>query len=201
MFVGDKDDLGLLLQASLLSIYKRELMSQWSNYIRLAGNNFERVSFRGEIPDPKRRQDILNKLTSRQTNIADLDDVDMQFDNLSSSSQNELFEGAATYFDEQITKLVLGQTMTTSDGSSRSQAEVHERTQETIFDSDSRKVLNILNYDFYEIQQAYGIPAGGKWRFVENANTKLHQQADLDMKLAQLGYIFDQETLKQRYGL
>ena len=60
-----------------------------------------------------------------------------------------------------MTKLVLGQTMTTEDGSSRSQAEVHERTQEDIFDADGKYVLDVLNYEFTKVlNQLFGLPEG-----------------------------------------
>mgnify|MGYP001201257118 CR=1 FL=1 len=202
VFVGRPDIGGLGLQATLLALYKRETINRWTNYIRLAGNNFERIKYRGAIPDPLRRQQTLDALQARQAGSVDLPaDVDVEFNNLSSSSQNELFEGAVKYFNDELTKLILGQTMTTTDGSSRSQAEVHERVQETIFDADAKLVLDVLNYEMAELMPMFGLPLGGRWRFVENGGTKSAAMADLDLKLKELGVVWTDEELRKRYNL
>ena len=51
----------------------------------------------------------------------------------------------ATWIDKQISKLVLGQTMTTDDGSSRAQGEVHEEVRQDIANADSIAVADTLN--------------------------------------------------------
>jgi hypothetical protein len=113
-----------------------------------------------------------------------------------------LFENYVKYFDEQMAKLVLGSTMTMDDGSSRSQAEVHERSTEALFDSDAMMVLNMLNYDFYEVGvKMYNLPQGGRWSYVENAGTKQAQQVELDLKLKELGVMFTDEELRAKYGI
>lgn len=202
VFVGSGDDLGMGLRATLLALYKRETTNRYMNYIRLAGNNFERVKYRGAIPDPQRRRDIIDRIQSRQSSTVDLPpDIDVEFDNLSSSQQNDLFEGALKYYNDQLTILVLGQTMTTESGSSRSQAEVHERVQDSIFDADAKAVLDMLNFEMYELMPMWGLPLGGRWRFAERASSKLLQMAELDMKLKALGVVWTNDELRARYGL
>ena len=51
----------------------------------------------------------------------------------------------ATWIDKQISKLVLGQTMTTDDGSSRAQGEVHEEVRQDITAADSIAIADTLN--------------------------------------------------------
>jgi phage gp29-like protein len=51
----------------------------------------------------------------------------------------------AVWCDEQISKAVLGQTMTTDNGSSRSQADVHDRVRMDIARWDARQLENTLN--------------------------------------------------------
>lgn len=202
LFIGAPDDLGLLLPATLLCLYKREAINQWMNYVRLAGNNFEKIKYRGAIPDPLIRKSVIDRLSQRNSNTIDLPEgLDVEFENISSSSQNELFEGVVRYYNDEITKLVLGQTMTTDSGSSRSQAEVHERTQETLFDSDSKFVLDFLNYEFIDLLSMFGLPTGGRWKYVENSSTRRLQMADLDIKLKELGVIWTNDELRERYSL
>lgn len=51
-----------------------------------------------------------------------------------------VFEGLANYWDAQLSKAVLGQTMTTDDGSSRAQAEVHDDVRLDLRRADSRSL-------------------------------------------------------------
>jgi phage gp29-like protein len=59
----------------------------------------------------------------------------------------ELFERMAKFFDAQISKAVLGQTMTTDDGSSRSQAEVHNEVRKDLRDADADQLEETLERD------------------------------------------------------
>jgi phage gp29-like protein len=49
------------------------------------------------------------------------------------------------WIDKQISKLVLGQTMTTDEGSSRAQSETHNEVRDDIADSDIQQVIETLN--------------------------------------------------------
>ncbi|MGK4387776.1 DUF935 domain-containing protein [Ectopseudomonas oleovorans] len=59
----------------------------------------------------------------------------------------ELFERMAEWLDKQISKGVLGQTMTTDDGSSQSQANVHNEVRMDILRADAKQLAATLNRD------------------------------------------------------
>jgi len=63
------------------------------------------------------------------------------------SGGEKLFEGLAAYLDKQVSKAVLGQTMTSDDGSSRSQAEVHDEVRGDIKRADIKQLENTINRD------------------------------------------------------
>ncbi|HCD5722279.1 TPA: DUF935 domain-containing protein [Citrobacter freundii] len=56
-----------------------------------------------------------------------------------------LFKEMADWCDAQTSKAVLGQTMTTDDGSSRAQADVHDRVRMDIARWDARQLADTLN--------------------------------------------------------
>lgn len=56
-----------------------------------------------------------------------------------------LYEKNADFLDKQISKAVLGQTMTADDGSSRSQAEVHNEVRLDLLESDAKKLQATIN--------------------------------------------------------
>ena len=66
---------------------------------------------------------------------------------LSLSGPEKIFETFARYIDEQISKAVLGQTMTADSGSSQAQATVHNEVRHDIAASDARAVSGAINRD------------------------------------------------------
>jgi phage gp29-like protein len=58
---------------------------------------------------------------------------------------SNVYENMADWADKQISKLVLGQTMTTDEGSSRSQSETHEKVRDDIADSDIQQIVDAVN--------------------------------------------------------
>lgn len=61
------------------------------------------------------------------------------------SSSAEVFERLADWLDRQVSKAVLGQTMTADSGSSRSQAEVHDDVRQDIKQADARSLERTIN--------------------------------------------------------
>jgi phage gp29-like protein len=58
---------------------------------------------------------------------------------------SNVYKNMADWIDKQISKLVLGQTMTTDEGSSKSQSETHEKVRDDIADSDIQQIIETLN--------------------------------------------------------
>ena len=56
-----------------------------------------------------------------------------------------VYEKMADWIDRQISKLVLGQTMTADAGASRAQSETHDKVRGDIADSDIRQAVETLN--------------------------------------------------------
>jgi hypothetical protein len=198
IMVGSKDDYGLLLQLSLLSIEKRDTINHWRRYTADAGKSLINAQLRGDA-DNSAIQEVLDQIGARET-AHRKGEVEIKTETLSSSSQNQLFENRVKYFEDAMTKLVLGQTMTTESGASYSQSEVHERQQESIFDADAKAELDFLNFDFYELNEAYSIPNGGEWMYKLNTSGKAAETLEVDKGLKELGFNFTQQYLSETYG-
>ncbi|MDO9625152.1 MAG: DUF935 domain-containing protein [Pseudomonas sp.] len=73
-------------------------------------------------------------------------DMLIEFQEIANSTGGaELFEKLAEWLDKQISKAVLGQTMTTDDGSSQSQANVHNDVRMDILKADAKQLAATLN--------------------------------------------------------
>jgi phage gp29-like protein len=61
------------------------------------------------------------------------------------SETSNVYQHMADWVDKQISKLVLGQTMTTDDGASLAQSKTHEEVRQDIADSDIMQIVDTLN--------------------------------------------------------
>ncbi|MBR3371180.1 MAG: DUF935 domain-containing protein [Rhodobacteraceae bacterium] len=82
-----------------------------------------------------------------------------------------LFENLARYLDEQTSKAVLGQTMTSDNGSSQAQAQVHNEVRHDIAAADARGVTGTIQRDIVKpyVDLNYGVQEGYPTVFIEIA--------------------------------
>lgn len=102
----------------------------------------------GPNASPEQIQILLDAITSLASDAGCAIPDSMLLDMKETASRNNggaLFKEMAVWCDEQISKAVLGQTMTTDDGSSRAQADVHDRVRMDIARWDARQLQNTLN--------------------------------------------------------
>ncbi len=104
--------------------------------------------------------------------------------------------------DEQILIAVLGQTMTTKDGSSYSQGKVHADTEDEINKADRRFVQRILNKEILPRLEKRGYPVAGGWfHFAEQGeNLTKAQQLDIALKVSEKVPV-DDNYWYENYGI
>ncbi len=107
--------------------------------------------------------------------------------------------------DGAISKIVVGQTMTTDNGSSRSQGEVHERVAQKIVEADSDLLCASFNMGpvrwWFEFNAGAfpGATAPRVYRATEPPED-LNARADRDAKISALGYEPDENYIRETYG-
>lgn len=73
--------------------------------------------------------------------------MEVEFIQSTGGSGNAVFATMTDYLDKQISKAVIGQTMTTDEGSSRAQSEVHDEVRDDIKKADARQITTTVNRD------------------------------------------------------
>ncbi len=76
--------------------------------------------------------------------------MEIDFENGPTGTGDKIFENLARWADEQVSKAVLGQTMTSDSGSSEAQANVHNEVRHDIAASDARGITAALNRDLVQ---------------------------------------------------
>jgi phage gp29-like protein len=106
------------------------------------------------------------------------------------------------YWDKAISKTNLRQTMTTDDGSSRSQSETHNGVRLEVAKSDADLQCDSFNVGPARWLSAWNFPAATPpkvWRRVEaSADTNL--LAERDTKIYAIGFEPDEAYIQQMYG-
>jgi phage gp29-like protein len=141
---------GLARPAAVAYLFQSASLSQWAVFCDTFGMPL-RI---GRYDSASATEDEIAQLRTAVINIghnaAALLPLGMQIDALDvrrPTSGDNVFEGFTTYWNDQISKLIVGQTMTADSGSSRAQADVHDRVRLDIKRSDARQVVATLRRD------------------------------------------------------
>jgi phage gp29-like protein len=104
--------------------------------------------------------------------------------------------------DAAISKIVVGQTMTTDNGSSRSQAEVHERVSQTLTEADSDLLCGTFNNGPVKWWTEWNFPGATAPKVYRRTEPEedLGMRAERDTKIKGLGYEPTEEYILETYG-
>lgn len=104
--------------------------------------------------------------------------------------------------DAAISKVVLSQTMTTDDGASLSQAEVHGGVKDNVIEADAEEICNSFNRGPAKWITEFNFP-GAKLptvKYITGDNEDLNIVADRDNKLNELGFAPTEKYIHETYG-
>lgn len=139
---------GLARLAAWAFLFKSYTLKDWMAFLEVYGMPLRVGKFgRGSSIDDRRV--LLQAVRDISTDAAAIipKEMEIEFVEVAGGTGNGLFSAKAEYLDKQISKGVLGQTMSTDDGASLSQAQVHERVRHDIARADARQLAVTANRD------------------------------------------------------
>lgn len=206
---ADNDDepygLGLAHWCYWPVFFKRNGLKFWLTFL----DKFGMPTAKGTAPmallqDESKKKQILDALKSIQTEAAILVPDGVVLDLVESTRS-----GTATYaelqskMDAAISKIVLSQTMTTDDGSSRSQSETHKDVRDEVVKSDSDMLCASFNAGpvawLTEWNFGPDVAPPRVWRVIEEPED-LTERAERDSKVYALGYKPTLDYITETYG-
>ncbi len=159
--VGKANDLGLLLECSPKCISKKYMEQFWDEFAEV---------FSVPIRLGKTNTAITANVTKLSQTLADMGramwavtDNDSSIEIVETSKKDAylVYDKRIERCEKAISKLLYGQTMLMDDGSSRSQAEVHQNLAEQISDSDRRFLMFHMNEKLIPFLIKHGYPLDG----------------------------------------
>jgi SPP1 gp7 family putative phage head morphogenesis protein len=167
--LGKPRDFGLFLKTAPYTIYKRGGFGDYAEWLEIFGMP-QRIG-KYSSHDPQSRQlleDALKTAGSAPWAVVPKETEVETVNNTGTSGSNTAHNDFRKACNEEILITILGQTMTTLDGSSRSQSEVHKAVEEGKNRADLRYVRKVLNHYVLPILENRGYPVkDGKFVYPE----------------------------------
>jgi hypothetical protein len=141
--VGDEADLGLLNKCATMALYKKNVAGSWADFTEIFGMPFRSIKTEATGDDLDELNDLLRDMGQNSYGVFP-DDVEIEF--IAAPTANErLYDTFIERANSELSKAILGQTMTTDAGSSRAQSEVHERVAGSYTKADSDFLAGLIN--------------------------------------------------------
>ena len=153
--------LGRIVAWALLM--KRYSLADWAQFLEAYGMPI-RVGRYDDRATPEDRSKLLRAVRSIGSDSAAIVPENMPIEFVEASrAPAQIYEEACRYLDEQVSKAVLGQTMTADSGSSEAQAKVHDDVRQDVREADAAELADTLQEQLVEpyialnhgIQDAY----------------------------------------------
>lgn len=205
LFIGSSRDLGLLACAAPYALYKRNSLADWAQFSEVFGMPMREYTYDGN--DPEARDKILNDIYD-QGSLAIIihpEGSNVKFvDSPNKSGSVEVYERIIVRCNNEMSKLILGNTLSTEAGDNGTQAlaTVQQEGEDYIRKQDRKRLLNILNYELTDYFARLGIDTkGGKFEYSAVVNLSVTEFVEIVTRLFNLGLPIDWDEVYERTGL
>ncbi len=158
---GQPYDLGLYLKAALHTIPKKNMLAFWDAFGEIFGMPM-RVA-KTSTRDDRERNRIFNMLANmgnKQSAVLD-SETEIEFVESSRGDAYNVYDQRVSRANSELSKLIIGQTMTIEDGSSLSQSQTHLQVFENIVEADRDMLRDMVNNQLLPRMVRLGFPLGG----------------------------------------
>lgn len=149
-------------------LFKNYGLKDWASFLDIYGMPIRVGKYHPSATGDERRK-LLQAVMSIASDAAAIIPESMLIEFLeakgSSGSGTTPFEGLARFLDEQMSKMILGQTMTVENGGSLAQAKVHNQVRLDLLKADARQLAVTLNKHLIApfVQVNFGDKARAPW--------------------------------------
>jgi|WetSurMetagenome_2_1015567.scaffolds.fasta_scaffold00003_163 hypothetical protein len=201
---GKDKDFGLLLKAAPYAIYKRGNTADWAQFNELFGIPFKKGKYSAQDEESRKTlEEALDKSGSAPWVVIPRE-TDVEIVTQATKGNGDLFNDFRKACNEEILVNILGQTMTTVQGSSRAQSETHKDVEEDVNKADRRFVQRILNTELLPRLEKRGFPVKGGWFTFPDAGESLSMVDQMKIHssfIKDLGLEIDADFLYDFYGV
>lgn len=200
--IGDKNDLGLLLKASPLVLWKKGIFGAWSQFSELFGMPM-RVG-KTDILNPENKKNMENMLSgmaSASYAVLNSDDV-LELVERSQSDSYQVFDAFINRLNSEMSKLILGQTGTTDEKSFVGSAQVHADILSTYITAIKSKIENHVNRYVIPLMYKHGMikTAGLRFKWDNDETVNLEKKFEFTKELLK-SYSIPAEWINETFNI
>jgi SPP1 gp7 family putative phage head morphogenesis protein len=178
---GKDKDFGLLLKAAPYAIFKRGGISDWAQFCELFGIPTKVGKYSAQDEESRKALEEAFNDSGGTSWLITPKETEIELKESSTRGDGNLFNNFRKACNEEILISILGQTMTTTDGSSRAQSQTHKDVEEDVNKSDRRFVQRILNTELLPRLEKRGFPVKGGWFSFPDAAETIGQKDKIDI--------------------
>lgn len=206
LYIGNPRQIGQLAIPAFWVILKRNNVGDWADFAEIFGRPVREGTY--DAWDEQARQKLLNDIAGLSgagvfVHPAGTELKLIQADNVSGGG--DLYEKLGVFCNNEISKAVTGNTLTTEAGDKGTQAlgTVQKEGEEDINFFVKQGILNILNYEMTEIFASLGVNTeGGEFFFVPPKSRNTVEKADVICKLRnELDLPISDDFLYEEFGV
>jgi phage gp29-like protein len=171
MMVSGHEPLGILAHCAPYVIYKRGTLGDWAQFSELFGMPIRKYTY--DAADPEALQQSVDAARSQggagvyfAPEGSNLEFVETG----NTAGSSELYSTFVERCNAEMSKAVLGNTLTTEASETGTQAlgTVHSRVEQELMEQDALLLMNLLNYEMTDMFASLGVDTtGGEFVFVE----------------------------------
>lgn len=205
LFVGKPRSLGKLMDIAPYVIYKRNDMADWAQFCEIFGMPIREYTY--DAGDDEARNLTVKDMEEQGGMAAFLHPKGSELKLIESAGKtgsSDLYKSLYDTCNDEISKIVLGNTLTTQASERGTQAlgTVQEKGEKRINQADRIRILNILNYDMTDIFNTFGYnTVGGEFYYVEPKELTATQQMDIIGKMKNMDVPVSDDTVYEISGI
>ncbi|NHN26772.1 DUF935 family protein [Flavobacterium jejuense] len=201
LYANFYSNIGILEKAAVYTILKRHSWGSWDEFEELFGVPIRIAKVASQSETVKNEvAGWLEEMGSAPYGVFPMGtEVDIK-ETTKTDSFNVFFKKIEA-LDKELSKLILHQTMTTENGASKAQGNVHENTLGEVVFSDEKKMLSFLNNQVVPSMRLLGYKIPDNAKIAVEKTIEPEKQIKIDTELITGGYILKQDYIEQTYGV
>ena len=194
------DKIGLLEKAVPYAILKRHSWGSWDEFEELFGVPIRIAKIASQSEQVKNEvAGCLEDMGSAPYGVFPLG-TEIEIKENSKGDAFNVFFQKINAIREELSILILHQTMTTENGSSKAQGTVHENTLKELIFADEKNILAILNDKLVPAMKAIGYAIPDGFKIAVSQTKDPNEQIKIDSEFLRAGYIIPATYITEIYG-
>lgn len=174
LMIRGKEPLGILARCAPYVIYKRGTVGDWAQFSEIFGMPIRKYTYDAADPEALNAAMEAAKAQGGASSFFTPEGSSLDFvETGNTTGSSELYSTFVDRCNAEMSKAVLGNTLTTEASETGTQAlgTVHNKVEQELIGQDALAILNLLNYDMTDQFAALGVNTeGGEFVYVEETD-------------------------------